>query len=162
VILVADASPLIVLARSALLAVVRAAAGPLIVPASVFAEATVEAAKPGAREVARARDAGDIDLRDDPAGFASEPAPAALGTGERAALALARELSAAVLMDDRAGREFARCLGLTVIGSAGLLIALKKEGRIGAVGPILETWRAFGYRLAPDLVAAIKVRAGET
>ncbi|MCM0021705.1 MAG: DUF3368 domain-containing protein [Tagaea sp.] len=109
----------------------------------------------------RARDSGDIRLCADPDGFSSDPAPASLGAGERAALALARELSAAVLIDDRAGREFARRLGLTVIGSAGLLIALKNEGRIDAVAPILETWRAFGYRLAPGLVAAIKARAGE-
>jgi predicted nucleic acid-binding protein len=51
--------------------------------------------------------------------------------------------------------------GLTVIGSAGILLAAKKQGRIARIAPILATWRSWGYFLSPALVTAILSRAGE-
>jgi len=52
--------------------------------------------------------------------------------------------------------------GLTVIGSAGLLLAAKNRGLIPAVAPILDQWRQLGYFLSASVVKAVLERAGET
>jgi predicted nucleic acid-binding protein len=48
-----------------------------------------------------------------------------------------------------------------VIGSAGILLAAKARGLLPAVAPILATWREWGYFLAPALLEAVLIRAGE-
>lgn len=65
-------------------------------------------------------------------------------------------------MDERLGRQAARRKGLTVIGSAGLLLGAKKSGLVPAVAPILEQWRRSGYFLSAGVVTAVLERAGET
>ncbi|HXT08595.1 MAG TPA: DUF3368 domain-containing protein [Roseiarcus sp.] len=64
-------------------------------------------------------------------------------------------------MDERLGRQAARRHGLTVIGSARLLIVAKQRGLMPAVGPILDQWRRSGYFLSAALVEAALQRAGE-
>ena len=50
--------------------------------------------------------------------------PPAVDPGEHEVLALALERGAMAVMDDRAGRSLARRLGVTVIGTLGVLAAL--------------------------------------
>lgn len=66
-------------------------------------------------------------------------APRALDWGEIEAIALAQALKAGLLlMDDWAGREFARGLGLKVIGTLGVLVDAKRAGILLAVRPVLD------------------------
>ena len=52
----------------------------------------------------------------------------ALGSGEREAIALALELHAdQLILDDLPARSVARALGLTVIGTLGILLAAKRR-----------------------------------
>jgi hypothetical protein len=53
-----------------------------------------------------------------------------LDAGEAEAIALAAELGAPVILDDRPARRRARALGLQVTGSAGVLVVAKEDGFI--------------------------------
>jgi predicted nucleic acid-binding protein len=89
--------------------------------------------------------------------------------GELEAICLAQEIkAAAVLMDDRAGRNAARQCGLAVIGTVGLLEQAAARGMLElpqAMKRLLQT----NARLDPDLVHAAlerdaarrRVRPGE-
>ncbi len=159
--IVADSSPLIVLARSGLVRVLGQVAGDVLAPATVFSECTAEPGKPGAQAILRAKGEGVIDVRPDAEAGWSSGAPPLLDAGELAALALARSLGCPVLMDDRLGRQVAGLYDIPVIGSAGILLAAKARGFLPAVAPILTTWRQWGYFLAPELLKAVLARAGE-
>lgn len=161
--IVSDASPLIVIARSGLIPVLNGLVEEVIIPQTVYAECTVDPALPGAQAVLAAVKAGHIQVRPDasPAEAGSPSEMSGLDAGELAAIRLALALRCPVLMDERLGRQAARHQGLTVIGSAGLLLAAKQHGLISAVGPILEQWRRSGYFLSAAIVKAVLERAGE-
>jgi hypothetical protein len=156
--IVADASPLIMLARSGLIDVLRVVAGMVIVPEAVWNECISGGSRPGATSIMNARQAGDIEVRAD--AVLNDPLPA-LGQGEVSAIALAMELGCPVLMDERLGRRVASLHGVKVIGSAAILIAAKERGLIPAVKPVLADWRAAGYFLNEGLFSAVLQRAGE-
>lgn len=156
--IVADASPLIMLARSGLVPALKAVAGEVIAPEAVWDECVGDAARPGARALMAAREAGQIEVR--PALWTGDLLPA-LGAGELAAIALARELGAPVLMDERLGRRVAALHGVNVVGSAAVLIRAKERGLIPAVKPILKAWRSWGYFLSDALLQGMLARAGE-
>lgn len=159
--IVADSSPLIVLARSGLIPVLKQVAGDVLAPATVFSECTADPERPGARAIIRAKEEGLIDIRPDVEVPWSEGAPPMLDAGELAVLALARDLGCPVLMDERLGRQVARLHDVPVIGSAGILLAAKARGLLPAVAPILTNWGEWGYFLSPELLKAVLARAGE-
>lgn len=124
---VADASPLIALARIDRLDLLRGSFGALLVPEAVWHEVAVAGLhKAGAGDIWRAdwierrsvQDAGLVALlRQD------------LGAGEAEAIVLARETNADVLlMDERLGRAAARRLGLRVTGLVGILVDARERG----------------------------------
>ncbi len=156
--IIADASPLIMLARSGLIDVLRVVAGNVIVPEAVWNECISGGSRPGATVIMNARQAGHIEIRAD--AVLNDPLPA-LGQGEVSAIALAIELGCPVLMDERLGRRVASLHGVKVIGSAAVLIAAKERGLIPAVKPVLVDWRAAGYFLNEGLFSAVLQRAGE-
>ncbi|HSV09979.1 MAG TPA: hypothetical protein VLI68_04370 [Hanamia sp.] len=58
--------------------------------------------------------------------------------GEASAIALAVELSDCLLIiDDLKGRKFAQKIGLTIIGTVGIIVDAKVNGIIPSVKPIL-------------------------
>lgn len=119
---VCNASPLILLSAIDRLDLLKGLFGEVTVAQEVQAEVTMKGAgRPGAREVTAAGFVRIQVLSDPPAAerIAREHG---LGAGEAATLALAREITAAiVLIDDRRGRAAARTLGLTVAGTVGVL-----------------------------------------
>lgn len=158
--IVADAGPLIGLARIDQLALLRGLFSAVIVPQLVFVECVQAGDKPGATAIRKAAEAGWLDVR------SSQPGvellrPANLGIGEVAAIALALELASMVLMDDKLGRTFARRAGLTVIGTGGILLAAKATRLIPSVRPALSELLSAGYHLSDDLVKRILELAGE-
>lgn len=81
-------------------------------------------------------------------------------------LALALSLGAAgddveVVLDERRGRRAARALGLGLVGTAGLMVVAKHEGRIGRVAPLLDQLEGAGMSLGIALRRAILKVAGE-
>ena len=156
---VADAGPLIAFGRIGNLDMLPQVLGEILVPNAVAAECLTDLEKPGARAI---RDA----LRARLLIKTADPSPAhtqfpVLDPGESAAIRLALKLSASVLIDEKAGRSIATKLGLSVIGSAGVLLAAKKRGLIQSVRPILDLFTANGYHFSDDLIRAIVLRAGE-
>lgn len=153
--IVSDASPLIVIAKSGLLPVLTALVEEVVIPETVYAECTVEISLPGARAVRAAVETGQIHVRPDAQAPSDDPGD------ELAAIHMATALECPVLMDERLGRQVAKRRGITVIGSAGLLLAAKKRRLVPAVAPILDQWRQSGYFLSASVVKAVLDRAGE-
>ena len=86
-----------------------------------------------------------------------------LDEGEKQAVSLASELGDDVLLliDDRAGRQAARKLGVAVTGLVGLLLLAKESGLIGRVGPFLDQLRQAGYWLSNEVIGIAKGLAKE-
>jgi predicted nucleic acid-binding protein len=77
------------------------------------------------------------------------------------AIALALELRAAVLVDERIGRAVAQGVGLAVIGTLGVLVSAKLAGLVAEVRPLAQSLRDSGYFMAPQLVEAALASIGE-
>lgn len=94
---------------------------------------------------------------------ASDPAvPASLDAGEAEAIALARMLSARlILLDERRGRAVAEQLGLPVAGSLTVLLEAKRQGHLPLVAPVIDQMIAQGRRISPRLRVEVLRRAGE-
>lgn len=87
---------------------------------------------------------------------------ASLDPGETEVISLALERAAdRVILDDLPARHLAKTLGLTVVGTAGVLFAAKQRGFITAVRPPLDTLRAKGFRLRKEVYEEILNAAGE-
>ena len=125
-ILVADSSPLIALARIGRLELLNSLFGKLLLPNGVWRElVATNIPRAGADEIAAAewierRAVSDCDwvnlLRQD------------LGAGESEAIVLAKEVNAdLLLMDERRGRSAAMRLGLKVSGLVGVLIEAREQ-----------------------------------
>jgi predicted nucleic acid-binding protein len=86
-----------------------------------------------------------------------------LDEGERQAIALASALGKDILllMDDHAGRQAARKLGVPVTGLLGLLLLAKEKGLVNRVGLMIEELREAGYWLSDEVVEVAKKLAGE-
>ena len=156
--IVADASPLIMFARSGLLGALRAVVGEVLVPAAVWRECTEVATRPGAAALRQARRDGLLRLR--ASSWTGDALPA-LGPGELAAIALAMRLSCPLLIDERLGRAVAQRQGLRVTGSCAVLLRAKAMGLIPALRPVLLEWRAGGWYLSDALHQEVLRRAAE-
>jgi len=86
-----------------------------------------------------------------------------LHAGEIAALSLALELGAdLVLMDEAEGRAAATALHLTTMGLLGLLLQARQRTLIPAVAPLLDRLQQEArFWIAPSLRAAVLLAAGE-
>lgn len=87
---------------------------------------------------------------------------ATVDKGEASAIALAIELEDCLLIiDDLKGRKFAHQLGLTIIGTIGVIVDSKLAGIIPSVKPILAKIKATNFRITEQLELLILKRAGE-
>ena len=68
---------------------------------------------------------------------------------------------ALLIIDDRKGRKFAYELGLTIIGTVGIIVDAKLAGIIPSVRPILEKMRTTNFRFTERLELLILKNAGE-
>jgi predicted nucleic acid-binding protein len=86
-----------------------------------------------------------------------------LDTGEASVIQLAGERSIArVLIDERKGRQIAReVYKLQVIGSARVLVEAKRGGHLASVEDALAAMRQHGYWLHDKIIAAVLREAGE-
>ena len=77
--------------------------------------------------------------------------------GEASALVLASHHIAQgdevlVIVDEACGRQAARYAGMTITGTAGLLLLAKRFGLLPAVKPLLIALQAQGYYLSDRLL----------
>ena len=85
-----------------------------------------------------------------------------LDTGETAVLALAEERNARlVIIDEKKAREKASTLGLTVKGTAGVLVEAKQKGLIDVIEPLLMALQDNGMYLGDAIINDALQQAGE-
>jgi predicted nucleic acid-binding protein len=94
-------------------------------------------------------------------GIAPEVAAWDLGKGESQVLSLALKNSDAAIVDDRAARRCGQALGITTIGTGGLLILAKRRGLIPSISPGIQALRDAGLWLSDTLVNLLRQQAGE-
>lgn len=160
----ADAGPLIGLARIDRLSVLASLYGSVLVPELVLAELHVDSDRPGARALSAALAQGTIRQRALPEGSAAELACLGLllDAGEASAILLAEQTQCRfLLIDERRGRQIARARGIPVVGLAGVLPAAKRSGLLASVASTLADLSLAGYRLSDALVSAVLRLAGE-
>ena len=157
--IVADAGPLIAFARIEKLALLVEVLGKVLVPEAVIAECLFDAEKPGASAIAKALEKKVLTRVDDP--VPALPLYPLLDPGESAAIRLALKRSIPLLIDEKTGRKIATNLGISVIGTVGVLLVAKKYGHIEAIRPLLDAMRMQGYFVSEALIRAALNRAGE-
>ena len=159
-IVVANAGPLIALAQIGHLELLPALYGKIHIPAAVHQEvAGLRREQPGAAEVRLAAWIETLDIADT---TAFQLLRERLDAGESAAILLAIELEADLLLIDEArGRRVAEALGLAKTGTIGTLIACKRQGLVSAVKPLLNALRTSGFFMSDDLYQSACSLAGE-
>jgi predicted nucleic acid-binding protein len=157
---VADAGPLIGLARTGLLDLLPQLYGKVLIPAPVLAELQVSEKRPGSQALLAAIEDGWLAAVS--AAEGEEPLSLALGAGEAGAIFLAGRIPCRfLLLDERRGRAVAKARGLRVVGTGGVLITAKQRGLLDRVSDALDRLAEGGYRLAPGLREQILRLAGE-
>ena len=162
--LIADAGPLIALARIEKLDLLEKMYGSLIMPAKVYAELEVDSNRPGARALRVAITEGLLQVEElNRMPLAVISASVDEGEAEAITLAISRnDEHPQLLIDDRKGRLVAKHHNIKVIGTAGILLAAHKRGFLHEIGPVLDQLREAGYRLSVPLCQKILELAGET
>jgi predicted nucleic acid-binding protein len=85
-----------------------------------------------------------------------------LDDGEAETLVLAQEQDAdLVIIDEKCGRRYAVQMGLTITGTAGVLLRAKKQGIITEIAPLLNELQAKQSWLNPKFIAQVLKLAGE-
>ena len=167
-VVIADAGPLICLARVDHLWVLRDLFGEVALCDAVAAEVLDGGDFADSARVRAALDAGWMRVQ-----RLSQALPdvvdsglVGLGAGESLSILWALELRSAgseplLLMDDSKAREAARRHGLDVLGAAKALALARRAGLIERLRPLLEAMRDDGYYMSHAVVASALTFAGE-
>ncbi len=160
-VVIADAGPLIALARLDLLRLLEALFDEVALVDAVAREVLDGGDFADAQRIRAALAKGWLRVQTLEADLADpiDSGLTGLGAGESRSILWALQLRAAgietlLLVDDAKGREAARRMRLDIIGAAGVLALARRAGLIPALRPLLEALRADGYFLSPAVVAA--------
>lgn len=81
---------------------------------------------------------------------------------EAESICLAQEINAQrIVLDEIKAREYARKIGLKVIGTLGILLLAKEQGLIQNIKEKMDELEAKEFHIAPHLYQEILKRAGE-
>lgn len=157
---VADAGPLIALARVDQLHCLRPVLGQVLVPQKVREECLRGAQRDDELVLVAALTGGfDLQLVDD--SVRPEVEARELDPGEVSVLSVALERGCGVLIDDRRGRRAADALGIPFIGTVGVLVLAKRHGLLSRVAPHLDALVKSGYFLSRSLRRSALRASGE-
>lgn len=160
-IVVSNTSPIINLAAIGHLHLLKDLYKEILVPDAVYEEIVAKGTgQPGAKEVEMSSWIHRKLLKNQALELALR---VELDDGEAAAIALAVELKANVLLiDERLGRSVASRFGLNVVGLLGILIEVKQNGLIKAVKPLLDELKTIaGFWISQKLYNRILHTANE-
>jgi len=159
---IADAGPLIALAKLDRLDLPAALFAEVLVPATVAEECIRPFERPDAQAIGAVLEQDGSYHR---VTVQSSQKLSAIGrlldAGEAEALGLALSQGLPVLMDERRGRREAGRLGVEVVGTGAVLVAAKREGMVAEVGPLLDLLTEKGYRFSAALRQALLEKSGE-
>ena len=153
--IISDSSPLIALAKIGRFELLRDLFKEIHISKAVHREVVIRGKeKTGEKEVTQGIKKGWIkvlEVRE------REPYALLLGEGEGETIALAKERRARlVIMDDRKGYILAKALGITVIGTLGVILLAYKSGMISNMKNELDNLRESGFwfsnRLYQELI----------
>jgi predicted nucleic acid-binding protein len=157
---IADAGPLIALARIEHLSLLPTLFEQIQIPDAVHEEVVIGGTgRPGSEAVREAdwvrtghvHDRVGVDLLRD-----------RMAAGESEALVLAIETNADLLLiDEERGRRVAESRGITSTGTLGVLLMAKKRAILAAVRPCLDKLTAAGFRMDQTLYKKVCELAGE-
>lgn len=153
-IVVSDAGPLIGLARAGFLELLKTLYGIIWIPPEVHHELHPKSNLPGAHQLAQAITDGWLQVHELSLESRRDLVDLALilNPGEAQAIILAEQIKCRfLLIDERRGRRIARQRGLLIVGTAGILIAARKQGLLPAVLPVMDELAATGYRFSSAL-----------
>jgi predicted nucleic acid-binding protein len=140
---VANASPVIVLAKAGHLGLLKQLTDELILPEAVAAEVLAGPESDPARQALE----GGWGVRQAPREVSSGLLEWGLGPGETAVLALARERApATAILDDAAARACAKAFGVPLLGSLGVVLRAKKRSLVPQAVEVLKAIRAAGIK----------------
>ena len=160
-IVVSNSTPLIGLAKIDKLHLLREMFGTIYIPQSVYDEVVTNAkGRPGAEEVGQASwihtqsasDSKKVDyLRVD------------LDAGEAEALVLAEEIKADwILLDENKARLTADLIGLSTIGTVGILLLAKRMEKISVLKELLDELKAERFFISEEVYKRVLDQAGES
>lgn len=164
---IADAGPLIGLARVDGLGLLRQLFQEIWITPAVLQELQLDQRNdaPEVSVLTAALSDGWITIHGERAGdFA--PLNPGVDPGEASAISLGLHLQNAghavlLLIDDRAGRAEARHHNLTVTGTAGVAVLAEQEGLIPSAVDLLKQLRETGYYLSDGLLNAVAERTAQ-
>ena len=158
--IVSDAGPILSFARAGRLEILRQVVGELIIPQAVVDELAVRGRRrPGADEI----ELGTWIKRDNVEDRSVvEQFSGKLGLGEREALALAKQASAPLLVDEREARKEAMRLGIPHFGSLKILKEAKARGIIAQAKSVLDELIASGTYISDALYQDFLREVGES
>ena len=157
--IVSDSGPILSFARAHYLDLLQRVVHELIIPGIIYQEIVVRGKeKPGAEKVREGSWIKCKHIRD--RAFVEE-LPQKLHLGEREALALAKELGAVLLVDEREARNEARRLGIDHIGSLLILKEAKEQEFMPTIKPILDELIATGTYISDTLYQSFLEEIGE-
>ena len=159
--IVADAGPLIGLAITGRVEILRAVFGQVLIPRAVLEELELESSRPGSFALGTAQEEGWLSTEDVPESADIAQLTDLLDRGEAEAIVLAQTKDAKLLIDERKGRAVARRRGVAVIGVCGVLLLAKREDVLDRISPVLEDLASHGYRLSEELQRKLLVLAVE-
>lgn len=160
-IIVADASPLIALAKLDRLELLDHLFSVLHVPEMIVYEVTADQSRVDAR-LLRVFLSEHAEIHPDTDNDFTREIGRILDAGEIQALALAQSLGCGVMMDELRGRKVAQHYQIKTVGVLGVLMQGKQLGLIAEVRPLIEQLQVENYRLSGALVAAVLEQMGET
>jgi predicted nucleic acid-binding protein len=154
-IVIIDAGPLIALAGTDNLDLLRRLFAGVCLPPAVKTECLE---KPGidTDRIATAIEAGWLEVK--PAAEISPQLSSSLGAGEQEAIGLALQDpgSSLLIMDDRLARRQALQLRLNIVGTVRLLDLAENRGLTASAEQVIRSMRDKGYRISLDLLSRIR------
>ena len=159
-IIVADAGPLIALAKCQQLPLLSTLFGTVHVPHIVLMEGTGGKPKPESESI-RKYVVGRCTVQPDRDDALVQHLLRRLDANESQAISWAHHLGCAILIDEKQGRLMAQAQGMPIFGVLGMLLLAKQAGHVNALAPLINRLREHRYNLSDALVAAVLQRAGE-
>jgi predicted nucleic acid-binding protein len=154
-VVIADASPLIALAKINQLALLPALFGKVWITQAV-ADECLRAQSTDALLIADAIKSGDLQCVANP--VFKHSLSKSLGLGEQSSIEYALQATdkTLLIMDDRLARKQALRCHLSLVGTAALLFAAQRKGLIADAELLIAQLHQVGYRISAAVIAQLK------
>ncbi|HIC93157.1 MAG TPA: DUF3368 domain-containing protein [Anaerolineae bacterium] len=149
-IVIANSGPLIALASIGEFRLLQDLFGEIVIPSAVYDEVVTQGNdQPGAKETKKADWIKVVEVQ---GRLAVDLLRNELDRGESEAIVLAKELEATrILIDEKLARRKARSVGLTPIGTLGVILMAKEARLVPAIRPLLDKLRQTPFRMTEEL-----------